>query len=318
MIRLTETVAVGIGQHRAGWPAVLESLQTVCSPDGVLFDDFCDRTFLYPGRRRPVYHEPWIGMLHHPPDIPAWYSPRQSLSDLLNVAAWNQSLPQLRLLLVPSAATAAWCRWNWPQIPVVVIRHPSPRPLLHWSPERFESNPRPRIVQVGWYLRNSLAIEQAVVPGWLTKSRLQAADRTAANGYEQCRQNYETGRPLPGNVEQLGRQDDLQYDVLLAENMVFLELIAAAANNTVVECLTRHTPICLNRHVGPEEYLGADYPLFYDDFDSLGQLLTRERIVAAHHYLRHRAGNAWWLRVEMFVEQVCRACREHVPECRVG
>ena len=41
-------------------------------------------------------------------------------------------------------------------------------------------------------------------------------------------------------------------------NIVFIELITSVANNTIIECIARNTPIVVNRQEGPEFYLGRD------------------------------------------------------------
>lgn len=88
-----------------------------------------------------------------------------------------------------------------------------------------------------------------------------------------------------GSVERIPRLSDAEYDHLLSRNIVFLEPLDASANNAVVECIVRNTPIVVNRHPAVEEYLGRDYPLFYERFHQAGELLTDEHILAAHRFL---------------------------------
>jgi hypothetical protein len=72
---------------------------------------------------------------------------------------------------------------------------------------------------------------------------------------------------LQGNqtsVQILERLTNSDYDTLLTQNIVMLNLYEVAACNTVIECIVRHTPIIVNRLPGLEEVLGKNYPLFYD------------------------------------------------------
>ncbi|KAI9188472.1 uncharacterized protein BJ171DRAFT_625252 [Polychytrium aggregatum] len=85
------------------------------------------------------------------------------------------------------------------------------------------------------------------------------------------------------SVQVIEHQNDEAYDRLLTAKVVFLDLIDAAAVNTVVECIVRNTPIIVNRLPALEEYLGQDYPLFYYDLSEVNNLLTR--IPDAHQYL---------------------------------
>ena len=89
------------------------------------------------------------------------------------------------------------------------------------------------------------------------------------------------------SVKVLPLCDDEAYDKLLAENIVFLCLLDASAVNTVLECIVRNTPIVINRLPALEEFLGLDYPLFYEDFHEAADLIgDMETIRRGHHHLK--------------------------------
>jgi hypothetical protein len=90
--------------------------------------------------------------------------------------------------------------------------------------------------------------------------------------------------------------------------VVFIELIAAVANNTIVECIARNTPVVVNRLAGPVDYLGGDYPLFFNDLCEVEGLLTEERILAAHKHLKNVDKS--WIRGKFFAESLANACNE--------
>ncbi len=74
---------------------------------------------------------------------------------------------------------------------------------------------------------------------------------------------------------------------MLADNIVFVELYDASANNAVLECLARATPLLINPLPAVVEYLGQDYPLY---FTSLAEAADKAQdssyIYAAHEYLK--------------------------------
>ena len=78
------------------------------------------------------------------------------------------------------------------------------------------------------------------------------------------------------------------------------EVLAASANNVVLECIARATPILINRHPAVVEYLGLNYPLFYDDPNEIPRLLDDKKIHEAHHYLKNLQTKPW-LQVGNFV-----------------
>jgi hypothetical protein len=85
------------------------------------------------------------------------------------------------------------------------------------------------------------------------------------------------------------------YDKLLTENVVFINLVDASAVNTVVECMVRNTPFVVNRHPAVVELLGEDYPLYFDfdgsDYSSFSLairhlLKNTVYVKKAHNYLK--------------------------------
>ena len=56
--------------------------------------------------------------------------------------------------------------------------------------------------------------------------------------------------------------DNAKYDKLLAENVVFINLVDASAINTLIECIVRNTPIIVNKLPAVVELLGDKYPLY--------------------------------------------------------
>jgi hypothetical protein len=76
-----------------------------------------------------------------------------------------------------------------------------------------------------------------------------------------------------------------EYDQLLEKNIVFIDLIDASANNTILECIIRNTPIIVNKLEAVVEYLGEDYPLYFDNLEEIPLLLNEAKIIEAHNYL---------------------------------
>jgi hypothetical protein len=54
-----------------------------------------------------------------------------------------------------------------------------------------------------------------------------------------------------------------EYDKLMTENIVYINLVDASAVNTIIECIVRNTPIIVNKHPSVVELLGEKYPLYF-------------------------------------------------------
>lgn len=78
--------------------------------------------------------------------------------------------------------------------------------------------------------------------------------------------------------------DNTDYDKLLASSVVFLKLEDAAAVNTIIECIIRNTPIIVNRLPATIEYLGVNYPLFYDHINEVSKFTLKD-VQSAYKYL---------------------------------
>ncbi|HEY5410498.1 MAG TPA: hypothetical protein VIJ94_07210 [Caulobacteraceae bacterium] len=310
MFRPTGLGVVGQGLHRSGWPYVMQALAPWMSDEApVLLDDNVERTFFLGGKSGIVHRTPWIGICHHPVKAPQrWILGLERLGER---RAWRESLPHLKLVIVLAEHAAPKLREMW-GVPCLALRHPTEAPALEWSPEAFRSNPSRKLVQVGFHLRNPRAIFQVRAPAWLEKARLVPGDQWNAGEMTQRWRQVFADRPDVGEVTEIERLDADAYDRLLAENVVFMELLRAMANNTIVECIARSTPIVVNRMPGPEFYLGRDYPLFYDDIGEVEALLTPERILEAHAYLKRLPKH--WLSGEAFATALALACRKTVPE----
>jgi len=78
-----------------------------------------------------------------------------------------------------------------------------------------------------------------------------------------------------------------EYDELLSKNIVFLKLYDASANNTVLECIMRDTPLLVNPLPAIREYLGDDYPFYYHSFEEAVEKANDfDLIEKTHNYLR--------------------------------
>lgn len=89
------------------------------------------------------------------------------------------------------------------------------------------------------------------------------------------------------SVKIINRIENDEYDKLLSENIVFINLVDASAVNTLIECIVRNTPILVNRIPAVVEYIGNDYPFLYDSIDEVYSLLENDKnVVCAYNYLK--------------------------------
>ncbi len=279
--------AVGRGTHRSGWPYAVASLQPLADPQGVLLDDFIEQTFVYPDTAVP-HAEPWVGIVHHPPNMPSFMFRRHRLTSVFQGEAWKKSRPHLAGVIALSEYLASYLA-DTLGVPAFAVKHPTEVPEIRWSAEYYEKNRDKQLIQVGWYLKNTRLLYQVPELADHGKLRLLPGNQHV-RGYDWRVERYWRkvgGRDevRSGGVRDHCRVTPYRYDCLLAENVVAIELFDSSANNVVVECIARNTPIVVNRHPAVVEYLTDGYPLYFTDPSEIPELLSMDRVVAAHEYL---------------------------------
>jgi len=312
------------GAHRSGWPYVVSALRKKPDENGILLDDYAEGTFrfhggraalwgkvrrsalldrlIWPDNRPPIWREPWVGIFHHPPNLPEWFDPVAPLQKVFANDRFRVSRRHLRGAIALSQYTADWLQAEL-SVPVTVIKHPTEFPSSRFTWEAFESNLDRKLVQVGWYLRNYRAIYQVEVPETFQKVHLAEQKPWIKEAWRRTDQHSPySDRPDVGSVHVESWLENEEYDRLLSENVIFMEVFDASANNAVIESIVRNTPIVVNRHPAIEEYLGTDYPLFYSDIGEVKSLLDSSNIKRTYEYLKSMDKSD--LRVEEFVDGV--------------
>jgi len=291
-INLSDQLLNFYGQHRSGWIYAVRCLKELHNPRGLYFDAFIERSFAWnPAFIRPIL-QPWIGVIHVPPHIPDWFQGSQSNENIFKTEVFQQSLPFCRGLFTLSL----YHRLDLEQKLAVPINHllfPTEPPALKWTWERFQSNPDKKIVQIGWWQRKIHSIFQLPIRpadyekiflkinyfDWDYLIRQEREILIQAGTFQD--EMYRTAR----TVDFISNPD---YDRLLSENLVFINLYDSSANNTIIECIARNTPILVNPVGGVVEYLGPDYPFYFTNLQEAAQkALDLELIYEAHQYLCH-------------------------------
>jgi hypothetical protein len=313
--------------HRSGWAYALGALYPLHNPNGIRFEDFVEEPFgwdhptggvrsgpeLLEALRRPTYEgrltaeerrvipirEPWIGVFHNPPGMPRDYHYKHSPQAIMAKPVWRESAKACLGLFALSEYHAEWLRRATGK-PVSALLHPTERPERTFDFDRFAANRQKQIIQIGWWLRSQSAIYRLPIPAdnplGYRKLRLVPNVFPGADKYLRmmiARELFALGQPAAeaaANTAVRRHVSDAEYDELLSANIVLVQLLDASANNTVVECLARATPILVNPLPAVREYLGEDYPLYFDDLDQAAAMaLDTGRLRAAH---LHLAGSA--------------------------
>lgn len=287
--------------HRSGWGPCGQVLQQLaCPAGGVLLVDSVERLI----RDSIVLDEPWVGFVHKailaPAHLETLYGHKRdaSVPAMMATDVWRRNIDRCRGLFCLSEHLRAYVE---PRVPcrVDVVPHPTSFDCPRFDFESFRRNQHQAVLLIGHWLRRFQSFYDLSAPDfrkWVLKCQHEPLyDRL----HSVLRDN--------GSVELLPWQPTTTYDRLLSRNVVFLDLIDASANNAVIECLARNTPLLVNRHPAVIEYLGPDYPLYFDDLGDAARLLNGEDLRRGHEYLCQAAALKDRIRFESFRRAVVQS-----------
>ncbi|WP_392532237.1 tetratricopeptide repeat protein [Nostoc sp. C117] len=310
--------------HRSGWNFVTNTLKPLHNSQGIIFDGFLENKFLW-NYRKPnklptkilekmkldgtfnlvasaeekeiiPYIKPWVGIIHNPQRMPTWFQYEQSPQELFVKETWKKSLDACVGLFSLSEYHAQWLREQTGKL-VSSLIHPTEIPEIQFNFRKFLANSEKKIVQIGWWLRKLIAIYQLPIaknnPLNLEKIRLvpmfcDDADKQQEEIIEKEKIiNNLTIEPIfLSNTREIKHLSNIEYDILLSENIAFLELYDSSANNAVIECIARGTPLLINPLPSVVEYLGEDYPMYYNNLSEAAEkALDTALILETHNYL---------------------------------
>lgn len=312
-----------INYHRSGWKYALETLSPLHNPEGVLFDGFLEYNFLaqhFSVSRSAAqleqlkqhslfetlatseekglvpYKRPWVGFIHFPPNMPLEFAhyAQYHLTQMFAKSIWMQSIEHCLGLFTLSEYCASWLRRET-ALPVSVLTFPTEIPDAQFDMRMFRKNGRKKIVQIGWWLRHLDAIYQLPLPknnplnytkAWLMPRGNQEAIQDLL-ACERARQLCSVDSSYMDNTEVLSFVPNREYDQLLSENLVFVDLYDSSANNAIVESIARATPILVNPLPAVIEYLGPDYPFYFESLSEAAEkALDLDLIEETHEYLK--------------------------------
>ncbi|XP_065837501.1 uncharacterized protein [Oscarella lobularis] len=224
---------------------------------------------------------PWVGFVHQA--VNTSYEDFPDLRRLVASPLFQRALIQCQGLFVLSSVNKAYLtipREDFLAVNVCFCPYPAvPVPSRYrFSFEKFCENEPRRVVMIGRYLRKFQDIYDLPVPMGFQKYLLKPFD-------DERWDRLQLHIAVNETVKCVERQPSDNYDDLLSQSLVFLSLSDAAACTTVVECIARCTPLLVNRLPALEEYLGVEYPLFYESLNEAARLLTLDKIERTHRYL---------------------------------
>jgi hypothetical protein len=282
-------------QFRGGWKSVLyrmKDLKFFEENSKIHFFDILEQHFT-PSKTMTCENK-WAGIIHLTPNGPPYLN-SENIALLFSNQHFLKSLDSCFAFFTLSPYITKYMQGEFEKIQrpinVITLKHPVVQEdIIPFSFEKFQNNSEKILIQIGQQYRKMTSIYHVSVPEnyskmWLTGTKLFER----LNQIMKLEQKHIKKSITPymrNTVKMYYTQTYEEYDEYLSKNIVFIDLFDAAANNTVLECIVRKTPIIVNKIPGVIDYLGEDYPLYFSDLEDVPALLSEEKLLEAHEYLK--------------------------------
>ena len=281
-------------EHRGGWKLVIENLiesNFYNEKSQIIFFDMLERFFMW-DKEYECANE-WVGVVHctqYTPD----YLDIVNIQQLFYNTKFIKALEKCLFIISLSNYVGDFLKLqllrNGFTTKVIILKHPVDKEnIILFNYDNYIKNNNKSIIQIGQQLRKMSSIYIINTNPIFKKIWL-----TGTKNFTKCNTLLEKEAAFLNMNKQLIKDDvemkyikTSEFDKLLSENIVFIDLFDASANNTVLECIIRNTPILVNKMAALVEYLGEQYPLYFDKISDAENILSNPSLILeAHEYLK--------------------------------
>ncbi len=311
-------------EHRGGWKSVIEILQKNDFFNNryseYIFIDILELKFLWEKNYR--CDRKWAGVIHCTQSTP-YYLNIVNIRYLFKNQNFIRSLDNCLFIVSLSDYVKQFMDAEFKKlgkkIDIIVMKHPvvfdddhENNKIPKFDIQKYIDNENKHIIQVGQQLRKMTSIYRLKLDDQFKKLWL-----TGTKNMEKCEGllkqeiKFFNIQDLNMNEVEMKYTDTYEeYDELLSKNIVFIDLFDAAANNTIIECIVRNTPIIVNKLPAVIEYLTEDYPLLFDHLNQVNDLLSINNIRKGYEFLKKMDKSE--LKMEYFKNRIITTSAYHI------
>jgi hypothetical protein len=294
--------------HRFGWNMVISELHHVfTNPYGIYFDTWTDVNYIC-NRNRIPNGAPWVGIFHLTPVLYKNYYSNHNIDLLASNKDFINDLQNCKGIFTLSTYMKHYVdylllKMGYSHIKTDVLYHPVEFSAELFNPSRIDTINT--IISLGSQLRKCTTLYKVNV----NYNRIWLSGRTTEWSYimlrEECNEfnisisNEERNRV---SIQQLSNED---YDTLLGNSYVIIDLYDASANNALIECIARNIPCFVSRIPAVIDYIGSDYPLLFTELSELEAMLGNKPLIReAYQYLVDHPELKERLTMESFIRDI--------------
>jgi hypothetical protein len=175
--------------------------------------------------------------------------------------------------------------------------------LDHSEEETFDYNlflKSKNIYHIGWWLRDFNSFNKFKPPPDYKKVLLLKKDFKKI-----WEEKFKLS--LDKDIKIVEELPDEKYTKIFKNSCIYLDIVDGVANNLVLECIKYNTPLIVKRIPSLEEYLGVDYPLFFNKQKDINEWMSNENtflelFLTANKYLKNL--NKKYISLDLFGKKI--------------
>jgi hypothetical protein len=297
-----------IDNHRAGWNYVMNHCKPIFkNQNGIYFHTWTDIDYISLNQFG-IGNRPWIGLVHFTPNSFHHYNTFSNIDNFLNHPNFIKDINHCKGIFTLSVYMKDYVKkhlvsMGYPNLIVDALYHPTEIVSTLFDPEQIPFIDT--IISLGSQLRRNTTIFLLHTPIrkiWLSG---RTTDKSYDLLFDECKEiqlDFSALRNKPVSIQSVSNEE---YDTLLLNSFVLIDVYEASANNALIECIVRNQPCFVRRHPAIVEYIGASYPLLFDTILELEMMLeNKELIRSAYDYLVDNPYLKERLTMESFVRDI--------------
>jgi len=249
----------------------------------LVFFDFIDREFGWDYYKFEKKYPDgvtfkWGGIIHHPFELERYWGNNLAVSEYLNIPYVRKSLKTCKFIIVLSDSlkneiieSKILDGFN---IPIYVIYHILPLPLTKNITYKNTFENKKFFTFLGWSFRNFNLFCKIKINNHLKKVILPGTTSDEQNSRMNTILKIQTNDNHK-NIHFLHNLPIDEFVKILYQSILFLDFDGVSANNAIVECITYNLPIICRKTTATIFYLGEDYPMFFENEETIHIILSK-------------------------------------------
>jgi len=270
--------------HRGGWNTIIKNLidnniiinKTNDYNSNILFIDNVEKYFLWDNNYK--LNNEWCGIIHMTNKCPTYLNEFLKIDNLLNCKNLIESMKYCNSLIIFNKYLKEKIVLKFNNIKVKFLLHPNNNKYnIQFNIEKFSVYNKYNIILLGQQLRRISDIYK------IRSNLINEKYWLSGIKNEKDIKNLIDKDSLYNNIKNVDKnnlitnkyfEDFNKYDEFLVNNIIVIPLYDSSSNNSILEIIFLNCPAFITKLDSTIEYLGKDYPMFFDDINEINNILS--------------------------------------------